>query len=1235
MGYSNIAQDYTIYAWDLAAVTTSGNVFPDTEDGVSKPAGMSFTIASSASLTQIGMTDSDKKLNDEDSDQLTKSNVSLDGKTFAPSELDAEYSYVVRPAGSTDKSDEIKLYAISMNGNVIGFVSEDPMQPGVTYDVIKLSSDCPSVYYKDLATTSLPPVVTLDGIVEGTDGADLIDSNYTGDPDGDRIDNNDAILPGEAPQDDIVEAGAGNDTIYAGEGDDDVRAGEGDDLVYGEAGNDSLAGGEGNDTLDGGTGDDTLLGGSGDDSLTGGTGNDVIWGDIAGSGGETPANVADPLTLSAANVKSGSQTGCDGQANAGDSVIYKNVTVTEDGRVVMAKLVLVDRSSGLNVDLTGGAGKEILLNANNDSSDAGKTASFRLEFYDQATGEPISISSIATFGDLDKTQFAEKVGIPASQFTNYGLTSDTSLNLTAGSMITATGTEQNDPSDQDAWFSAAFEDRDFIEFTLTTREVNSGFTLNGAVIEQPVIVDLIPGNDTLDGGEGDDTLYGEGGDDLLTGGAGADNMSGGDDRDTFIVASGAAGAGDMIDGGEGGDDFDVLDLTGAGPLRIEYDPSNSENGTVQFLDAEGNVTGTLNFVNIEKVIADQGDGIVEGTTGDDLIDLAYTGDPEGDMIDNSDALLPGEAPQDDIVLAGDGNDTVYAGLGNDEVYGEDGNDVLYGEAGDDYISGGNGNDVLYGGDGNDTLDAGQGLDTLYGGAGDDVLLGGPREDMLDGGSGNDTLLGGNAADTLDGGSGNDSLVGNQGNDWISGGDGNDFADGGDGDDYINTSGGGATPLPDLGYPGLFPADADPLNDRDTVYGGAGNDTIITGDDADWIDGGSGNDVIDAGFDRDTVFGGEGNDFIVGGEGSDYIEGGAGDDTIYGGLDPAYPDSLNIPDATDLVPDNGRDTIHGGEGNDKIFGQDDDDLIYGDAGNDYIDGGIDEDTIYGGTGNDTIIGGEGADSMSGGADRDLFIVGSNTAGLGDVIDGNEEGDDVDTLDLTGSGPLRVVYDPSNAENGTVQFLDGVGGAVKGVLTFKNIENVIPCFTPGTLVATPRGEVAVEELRAGDRVITRDNGLQQIRWVGKRVLDRAELSAAPHLRPVLIRAGSLGNGLPERDMLVSPNHRMLVANDRTALYFEEHEVLVAAKHLIDNKGVLSVEVLGTTYLHFLFDRHEVVLANGAWTESFQPGDQTLGGMGNAQRNEIFELFPELQTEQGVESYGAARRTLKKHEAALLAR
>jgi hypothetical protein len=169
--------------------------------------------------------------------------------------------------------------------------------------------------------------------------------------------------------------------------------------------------------------------------------------------------------------------------------------------------------------------------------------------------------------------------------------------------------------------------------------------------------------------------------------------------------------------------------------------------------------------------------------------------------------------------------------------------------------------------------------------------------------------------------------------------------------------------------------------------------------------------------------------------------------------------------------------------------------------------------------------------------------------------------------------------------------------------------VPCFTPGTVIATLTGERPVEDLQVGDRIITRDNGVQPIRWVGKRALDFGQLATDPHLKPVLITQGSLGTGLPERDMLVSPNHRILVERERTALHFEEHEVLVSAKHLVNSKSIRVAETLGTTYLHFMFDRHEVVLGNGCWMESFQPDDRSLNGLGNAQRAEIFDLFHEL--------------------------
>jgi hypothetical protein len=336
--------------------------------------------------------------------------------------------------------------------------------------------------------------------------------------------------------------------------------------------------------------------------------------------------------------------------------------------------------------------------------------------------------------------------------------------------------------------------------------------------------------------------------------------------------------------------------------------------------------------------------------------------------------------------------------------------------------------------------------------------------------------------------------------------------------------------------------------------------------------------------------------------------------------------VNIPDdAGDLRPNNGIDTIDAGDGNDTIFGLDDTDLIFGGTGNDSIDGGVDNDTVIGGLGNDTITGGQGRDSLTGGADRDVFVGASG----GDFIDGSESGDDFDTLDLTGSGPLRIVFADDNPENGTVTFLDADGNPT-GTMNFVNIENVIPCFTPGTMIATPRGEVPVETLRAGDRIVTRDNGLQEIRWIGQKQLSWSDMAAAPHLRPVLVRQGSLGNALPERDMMVSPNHRLLVANDRTALYFDEHEVLVSAKHLVGSDGVHAVESMQTTYIHFMCDQHEVVLSNGAWTESFQPADRTLGALDAAQRDELARLFPDLD---GLAGFGAARRSLKAHEARVL--
>lgn len=182
--------------------------------------------------------------------------------------------------------------------------------------------------------------------------------------------------------------------------------------------------------------------------------------------------------------------------------------------------------------------------------------------------------------------------------------------------------------------------------------------------------------------------------------------------------------------------------------------------------------------------------------------------------------------------------------------------------------------------------------------------------------------------------------------------------------------------------------------------------------------------------------------------------------------------------------------------------------------------------------------------------------------------------------------------------------------------------IACFTPGTAIATARGERLVEELQVGARIITRDNGIQTLRWIGRRSLPAAALARNPDICPILIPRGALGDNLPERDLLVSPNHRLLVSKDQTLLPVSTPEVLSAAKHMTCSPGVRAQAARPVTYLHLLFDRHEIILSNGCWSESFQPDDRCLRGFGNAQRAEFYDLFPELKTPQGLAAYAPAR-------------
>jgi hypothetical protein len=190
-------------------------------------------------------------------------------------------------------------------------------------------------------------------------------------------------------------------------------------------------------------------------------------------------------------------------------------------------------------------------------------------------------------------------------------------------------------------------------------------------------------------------------------------------------------------------------------------------------------------------------------------------------------------------------------------------------------------------------------------------------------------------------------------------------------------------------------------------------------------------------------------------------------------------------------------------------------------------------------------------------------------------------------------------------------------------------IVPCFTPGTLIDAAHGRVPVETLRPGDRVLTRDDGFQPLEWVGRKDVDAAEMAANPRFRGVRIRAGAIGPGLPERDMVVSPQHRVLVIGPEAELMFGTHEVLVPAIHMLGIPGVEADDAPEISYIHLMCRRHQIVRSDGMWTESFQPGDLSLAGLDDDQRAELYALFPELAHRAGRQDYVSARRSLHRYE------
>ena len=601
-------------------------------------------------------------------------------------------------------------------------------------------------------------------------------------------------------------------------------------------------------------------------------------------------------------------------------------------------------------------------------------------------------------------------------------------------------------------------------------------------------------------------------------------------------------------------------------------------------------------------------------------------------------------------------DTINGSSNADVIHGVDGNDLLYGHAG---------NDSVFGDHGDDTISGDAGSDTLYGGTGSDSVLGGADNDSLDGGSGNDVLEGGDGNDTLFGGVASERTTDRVAFKW---------------DDIPDPNGSG--PIDDGDRITTGTQSVEGVNVSYSVTSNIGrfeNENQNTAG----IDAGSGSpnsnsalDIYNSGavrvnfsegvenvqfrinnFDAYNehlvirAYDAAGNQIAfnatlgsnVGGVDTDNV---AGVDTFeglggeYDDIDPEGSMLVHIPGPvariemdftsvnqwtltfTDIYFDDPASVVDAEAGGD--------DSLVGGAGNDVLTGGDGNNTLEGGTGNDTLTGGAGDDVI-------LLLDGDAHDTVTDFDLGDSDGDgftndQFDVSDLTdGNGNPVDAWD-------VVVTDDGGGNAV---LTFPNGESVrligvspaqmataaqrhasgIPCFTSGARILTPGGEVPIDTLRPGDLVMTRDNGPRPIVWIGKRELDHDTLNTQPNLRPILIREETLG---ATRDMLVSPQHGLLLDQGGG------NQSLIRAKHMLDlpdTRARIANGCRHVTYVHLMFERHQIIFGDGTASESFYPGAVGMNALHYASKIELLRLYPVLvdfiSNPKGRNPYGATAR------------
>lgn len=380
----------------------------------------------------------------------------------------------------------------------------------------------------------------------------------------------------------------------------------------------------------------------------------------------------------------------------------------------------------------------------------------------------------------------------------------------------------------------------------------------------------------------------------------------------------------------------------------------------------------------------------------------------------------------------------------------------------------------------------------------------------------------------------------------------------------------------------------------------------------------------------TLYAGSGVTALYGGPDANTLVGGAGSDSFYvystaTTVTDAYTTSTNTLYATGVsftLPTNVTMLYLYGSGltgtgnsqNDSIFGDGvfANTLVAG-SGNDYM---------VGGSGGNILTTGSGIDTMYGGGGANRFVFGSvadaplNTGNGNDYIGDFKEG--TDTLDLSGiaaafghnltfigTAALTAAGQVNAVTSGGSTFIEGdvtsAGSAdfeiqLAGTATLQATDFALAttaCYCTGTRILTPLGERKVELLAIGDEVITQA-GARRIKWIGRRGFSARLIRNQPHNLPIRFMAHALAQNVPARDLYVSPEHAMLLEG-----------VLVPAVHLVNGHSITQVErAPRVDYVHLELAEHAVILAEGAWSETFID-DESRAMFHNA--NEYRVLYP----------------------------